>query len=391
MQMPTLTDRIWTFRNTKLIREIIGNADSIAISGHMNPDGDSLGSMLSLGLALKKTGKKVYMICCDNIPHNYLSLPGINSIQKGLQKTVDLAIAVDCGSKDLLGQSLEIFEKAKTILEIDHHRSRSPFGDVMLVDSEASSAGELIFELLQDLAIPITSDISQNILTSVLVETNSFRLPGIRPKTFEICANLLRAGADFYKLAETIYWVTSRETAMLTGICMSKCEFSQTGELAWATLTKKDFAKADANDSDADSVTEQIRSIKGVKIAILFREKNNSHYRVSIRSKKGINISLLAEQFGGGGHINAAGCTIPKNKKTFAQFLEKAEEFLLHLKVLSLQQEFYDLNPYHDEADPVPDNLLGISSIKVFDHNFSKKENIPINVYNKKLKQKIAS
>ena len=131
-------------KNFKKIRKAILAARSIAISGHVNPDGDSIGSLLALGLGLRGLGKKVYMLCHSEIPLNYRSLPGAGQIVKITNKRVDLAVAVDCSIIDLLGKNISVFKKAKSILEIDHHEFRRSFGDVQLVDHKASSVGELI-------------------------------------------------------------------------------------------------------------------------------------------------------------------------------------------------------------------------------------------------------
>lgn len=326
--MPTIIEQMSTTQSIEIARHIILNADTIAICGHSNPDGDSIGSVLSLGLGLQSIGKHVFMLCNDEIPRNYQFLPGIAQLIKTLHRRVDVAISVDCGSKEMTGKNGTIFEYANCIIEIDHHRSRTPFGDVLIVDADAACAGELVYELLTELDIPIIPDIAQNILTSLLVETNSFRLPGIRPQTFQLCSELLKSGVDFYKIAESVYWITSKATALLTGISLSNCNFSSSGEIAWSVLTRADFKRAEASDSDADSVSEKIRSIQGVKIAILFREKNSKEWRVSLRSKDNINLTTLAEQFGGGGHLSAAGCTIPKRQKYLHLLLKSAEELL---------------------------------------------------------------
>jgi len=327
--MEIITDQIWAKKNIEKIKDVLHNSKSIAISGHINPDGDSIGSLLALGLGLESIGKKVYMLCCDQIPQKYTNLPGAFRLVSTINTNVDLAIAVDCGNKEMIGPVFEVFKRADAILEIDHHHSRNPFGNLSLIDSEATSAGELVYKLLLELGIRINSSIAQNILTSIIVETNSFRLPGIRSSSFEICADLLRTGVDFYKLAEAVYWVNSRETALLSGICLSRCRFSYQGQLAWSILTKKDFEKVGASETDADPATEKIRSIQGVKIAILFREKTKYQLRVSLRSKCGINVSTIAEKFGGGGHISAAGCTIPNTKQAIKSILYHTRNLLI--------------------------------------------------------------
>ena len=393
--MPSITDRILVIRNLEVIRHIIDEAQTIAISGHCNPDGDSMGALLSLGLGLESLGKQVYMVCSDNVPRNYRSLPGVSRLLKTIHRNVDVAIAVDCGSKEMIGPNYEIFERAGAIIEIDHHRSRTPFGDISLVDPEATSAGELVYELLTELDITITKDIAQNILTSIIVETNSFRLPGVRSETFEQCADLVGTGVDFTKLAETVYWVTSKETALLSGTCMSRCKFSEDGEIAWATLTRKDFEKIGATDADADPVTETIRSIQGVKIAILFREKNRREWRVSLRSKEGIDISLLAEQFGGGGHISAAGCTVPKRHSIMKKIIASAAQLLDKHRALILSR-----NLLNQENSSIENDFIdtGIPSVIFYENITSNKKSIDwqeesdaLPIYSKPLGQKIAS
>ncbi|MDD5428954.1 MAG: DHH family phosphoesterase, partial [Candidatus Omnitrophica bacterium] len=184
---------------TKAKNSII-QARDIAISGHINPDGDSIGSLLSLGLGLEKLGKRVYMISCDGIPQRYKKLPGASRIVRKLDKAVDLAISVDCGNKEILGKTYEVFARASEILEIDHHDFRRPFGDITYVDGKAAAVGEMIYMLLKKLEIPITEDIAENLMTSIIVETSSFRLPNVRPFTFKVCTNLFGSGMDFYKL-----------------------------------------------------------------------------------------------------------------------------------------------------------------------------------------------
>jgi len=311
-----------------MIKKHLLSANTIAISGHTNPDGDSIGALLSLGLGLEQLGKQVYMICSDEIPRKYSTLPGIDKVVKTNDFSVDLAIAVDCGSKEMIGPAFRVFENAEYILEIDHHQSRAPFGDIEFVDAAVSSAGELVYILLCELDVTITTDIAQNIMTSILVETNSFRLPGILFHTFEVCADLLQVGVDFYKLAETVYWVTSKETALLSGACLNRCRFLDDNQLAWSYISRKDLARFDACDFDADPVIEKIRSIQGVKIAILFREKDKKSLRVSFRSKKGLNVAALAELFGGGGHMSAAGCTILRKKKLQKKIITLARELV---------------------------------------------------------------
>ncbi|MFC1479975.1 bifunctional oligoribonuclease/PAP phosphatase NrnA [Candidatus Omnitrophota bacterium] len=315
-------------RGPKQAANTIAAARDIAIGCHVNPDGDAIGSLLSLGIGLEELGKRVYMVSQDGVPKKYRHLPGAERIMKRLGENVDLAITVDCSTPEMLGTVLNSFKKAKTILEIDHHETRETFGDISWVEPAAAAVGEQIYILLKQMKIKITRDIAQNILTSLIVETSSFRLPNVRPFTFKVCAELAKTGVDFYKLVDTIFWSHPREVAVLSGICLSRCQFQEKGKLAWSVIRKKDFEKVKGKDEDVDPVADEIRAIKGVKIAILFREKSKELLRVSLRSKGDINVAHLAAIYGGGGHADVAGCRIPNKTKVIKRMLARAKKLL---------------------------------------------------------------
>ncbi len=315
-------------KNLDLIKSKILESRSIVVAGHINPDGDSIGSLLSLGLGLKKLGKTVYMISTDGVPKRYRLLPGASKIRKSTDKTVDLAISVDCGNKKMLGKAFEIFEKAKTILEIDHHLFRQSFGDLLFNDVDAAAAGELVYRLLNELEVPLCKDIAQNLLTSIVVETNSFSLPKVSPLTFDICAKLMALGVDYYKLVDAVFWSEKKEATILTGLCLSRCKFLKRGKLVWSIVRRRDFGNVKGKDEDVDAVCDRMRAIKDVEMAILFREKSKKILRVSLRSKHKINIAIVAEHFGGGGHFDVAGCFVPNTKKSIEDLLEFSKSLL---------------------------------------------------------------
>lgn len=311
----------------KIVKTIAKSKD-IVIAGHVNPDGDSIGSILSLGLGLEQLGKRVHIISQDGVPKRYRSLPGAERIKKHAPVTPDLAISVDCGDRELLGDIFEVFRKADTILEIDHHEFRRPFGDMRLIDNKAAAVGELVYLLLKFLKVNVTKEIAQNILTSIIVETNSFKLPNVRDLTFFICADLMKSGVDFYELSDTVFWSKTKESALLLGTCLSRCKFLSNRAIAWSIVRDEDFKRVGGSDEDVDPVTDELRSIKDVKIAILFRERNNGLLRVSLRSKDGINVASIAERYNGGGHFDAAGCKIPYEKAAIKKVLSLAEDLL---------------------------------------------------------------
>lgn len=312
----------------KKIRQNILRARTIAISGHVNPDGDSIGSLLALGLGLGSLGKKVYMLCQNEISSNYRSLPGAQRIIKTTNKRVDLAIAVDCSIIDLLGNNIPVFKKAKAILEIDHHEFRRSFGNMQFIDYNASAVGELVYLLLKKMNVKITQDIAENLLTSIIVETNLFKLQNVRPFIFNICAELLKTGVSFSQLVDKVYGPKTKEAMMLSAICLLKAKFLKEERIIWSAITKKDLNIVGTKDYEADAIANEMNSMKGVEIAVLFREKSRDVLRVSLRSKGDINIGKLAEEYNGGGHFDTAGCYIPNNTKSIKEILSLVKKLL---------------------------------------------------------------
>ena len=306
---------------TQAVRAI-KKAQRIIISGHINPDGDCLGSLLGLGLGLKKLGKRVIMLRQGDTPRMYRRLPGAGLLKETTSLRADLAIAVDCSMPQMLGDAAYgVFHKAGRILEIDHHEFRTSFADISLIHTNAAAVGEIVYQLLVRLGVKLDKPVAENILTSIIVETNSFRLPAVRPLTFNICAALLKTGVDFYRLSEMVYWSKTPQAALLSGVCMSRAVFLRKGRLVWSRVTLADFKRNRGLDEDVDAVADEMRSIKGVRIAVLFREKNRRILRVSLRSKKGINVVRVAQHFGGGGHGDVAGCFLENSPQAIQRLL----------------------------------------------------------------------
>ncbi len=322
---------LWAVKGMDGIKEAkraISRAKTIAIASHINPDGDSIGSLLSLALGLERLGKRVYMLSADGVPLRYRGLPGSRRIVRAVSKPADLAIAVDCSNREILGRTYDYFRKASTILEIDHHDFRRPFGDISFIDRKAAAVGEMIYLLLRSLGVDITKEIAQNLMVSIVVETNSFRLPNIRQLTFALCAELIEAGIDVYRLVEMVFWTRRKESAILSGICFARCRFRLGGRIAWSVVTKKDFDKIGGKEEDVDAVPDDMRAITKVRIALLFRENSDNMLRVSMRSKDGINVAAVAERHGGGGHFDVAGCSIPNDPASLRQFLREVDKLL---------------------------------------------------------------
>ncbi len=306
----------------------IRKADKVLIACHVNPDGDTIGCQLALGLSLVLLGKRVILVSQDGVPTRFQFLPGSELILSGTTETADVSIAVDCGSDERLGNVQTAFFKAKTTIQVDHHDFGESFGKIQVLEEEASAVGEIVYELIRALKVEITPAIATCLLTSIIVDTGSFRFSNIRPETFEICGKLIRKGVDLQHLIEQSYWKQSRAAARLTGQCVMNSEYSDDGKIAWSTVYMKDFKKYGAKVSDVDPVADDMRFIEGVVIAALFRETPKKKFRVSLRSSHGINVAQVAKHFNGGGHHNAAGCLIPGTAKAKQKVLDQLAQLL---------------------------------------------------------------
>lgn len=313
------------------VLNVIRKAKTIVVACHINPDGDALGAMLALGLGLEQKGKQVFYISPDGIPAHYKNLPGAGRVQKKLPahaRRVDLAVAVDCSYPHMLGKAYEIFQHARATIDMDHHTVRESFGDISLVDVQAAAMGEVVYPVLQALGVKLTEGIAEDLLVSIIVETNSFRLPGVRPQTFLICARLVKSPVDFSRITNLVYWSRRKESTILSGIAMARCRFLCHGALAWCWIGLADFRRVGGRDEDVDTVADDMRSIRDVRIAVFFREETRRRVRVSLRSKKGLDVGRVAKVFGGGGHYDVAGCFIKNTPSARRQVLKECQTLL---------------------------------------------------------------
>ena len=310
--------------NLKASAQLIRKSKNIILACHRNPDGDAIGSMLGLGFALTKMKKNITMLCADDIPARYISLPGAGWVKQHYHKYADLAISIDCGSMTQLSRIEQVFNRSKKIIEIDHHTYRTRFGDIQLVDENACSVAEIIFLLLKELGLKIDKKITECLLTSLVVESLSFSRQDVQKSTFDICSQLMQNGVDFRKISERYYWRRRFSSVRLSGICLTRVKMDAHDQLVWSIIYQKDFDAFNGKQEDVDAVADEMMAIEGVKIALLFREIEDHFLRVSLRSRDNIDIGYLASIYGGGGHHNIAGCRIRNDKKTIEKFIAQA-------------------------------------------------------------------
>jgi bifunctional oligoribonuclease and PAP phosphatase NrnA len=302
---------------------ILKECGSFLIAGHVNPDGDALGCMCALGLALRSLYKHTVIVSPDGLPDIYRFLPGSDVIVSEVPagRTFDAVVIVDSDNPERLGDAVSALAACSAILQIDHH----PFVDwepaVQIVDASAAACGEIVFSLFREMGVRIGADIAECLLTAIVTDTGSFKFTNVTPATLRIAADLIEAGATTHRIAQKVYETRSFAGTKLLGMALSTLMSAQNGRVTYAHVTREQMAASGASEAETEGIVNYIRSVRGARIGILFREGDGG-IRVSLRAVDGIDISQVARLFGGGGHRVAAGCTVE-------QPLDRAVELVL--------------------------------------------------------------
>jgi len=300
--------------------EILKNSKNIIITTHMNPDGDAIGSALGLYHYANELGCNAEVIINDEVPYNFLFLPDASKIrqyndvdhQKQI-KAADALFVVDLNDttrlKDMEQAILE--SNAKKIV-IDHHIDPKDFADVYIVDTEASSAGELIYKFLVSIDINLLNKkASESLYTAIMTDSGNFRFPRTDSELHRIVADLIDKGADPVAIYNDVYAKVPFRKMRLLGIAYSNMNLYFNGKLLVMYLTSDNLQEADANDNDVEDFVETLLKVDGVQIGILLTEAiDKSVIRISFRSKGDYSVRDIALKFGGGGHFHAAGARV---------------------------------------------------------------------------------
>jgi len=302
------------------IVRVVREGKRFLITSHENPDGDAIGSMLGLGLALENTGKEVAFYNKDGTPAVLGFLLGSDKIKSSLNSIdgrFDCTFIVDCTDTSRVGREFQGFigsGRGGTRVIIDHHQTNKPSADLYLLNPNASSTGMIVYSLLKTLSLEITPDIAESLYTTIVVDTGSFRYSNTNQETFRVAAELVELGADPWTISHAIYESEPLARLRLLGIVLPTLEVSEDGRIAWVFVNREMFRVTGTSREDTEGLVNFPRSIKGVEVAVLFREEepveNGSRWKVSLRSNGKIDVSLIAERFDGGGHKRAAGCLL---------------------------------------------------------------------------------
>ncbi len=285
---------------------LLQSANKIILCSHVSPDGDTLGSTLSLMWALEKLGKTVIATVDDDISRVYRFLPGIETFVrfKAEDKIVaDLLVIIDASSLDRAGNIVQCVQAPK-ILNIDHHISNTEYADYLYLDTSAAATGEIIYELLKVMGIAISTEMATCIYTALYTDCGSFKYSNTMPKTLRIAANLLELGVKPNEISDSMEIKPRSNIEMLTKV-LETLTFAAAGKIAYISISNAMYDKA----VDTDTFISYPRYIEGVEVAIMFKAVDKTITRVSMRSRN-LDVSEVAMFFGGGGHLRAAGCTI---------------------------------------------------------------------------------
>jgi len=297
------------------IVDIIHSCETFLITSHVRLDGDALGSELALWHVLRDLGKKAAVYNGDMTPATYEFLPGTDIIIHNLHAAhkFDAAFILDCSELERIGEAEAQIGSIKQIINIDHHISNNLFSEVSLVDSNASSTGEILYHIIEKLGVDITKNIAINLYTAILTDTGSFRYSNTGRQTLFVAAKLVEAGADPRWIAENVYETKSKAQIRLLKDALNTLGFDCQDKVASIFVSQPMLREAKALPEHTEGFVDLIRSIKGVEVAVFFHETSKNNYKTSLRSKGRINVEKIARNFGGGGHVNASACSIEGN------------------------------------------------------------------------------
>ncbi len=285
----------------------IGRREKFILTSHARPDGDAVGSTLACCQILRSMGKQAYVVLSDGVPGIYRPLPYADTVLLDLQQAPDAEAAIILECDGLARTRLSGLDK-HYLINIDHHDTARPFADVNWIDPNACATAEMIFQLAREAGVGISPEVATCLYTAVLTDTGSFCFSGTTERTFALAQELVRYGADPVKIAHNVYFSTQLSKMRLLGSALSTLH--QDGSLAWMHVSHRTMERCEAQEEDCEGLVNYALAIQGIEVALFFREQADSKFRVSLRSKGGVNVASVAESFGGGGHTCASGCAI---------------------------------------------------------------------------------
>ncbi len=304
--------------DVKAALRLLETARTVFLTGHARPDGDSIGSELALGSWLMRRGKQVTIGNVDPVPQKYRFLPGADRIitTKRVEGRFDLAVTMECSSLERAGNIIDPATQAGALLNIDSHLHHGDYGTVNIIDSSASSTGEQVYDLMRAAGAAPTREEAIALYTSIVTDTGRFQYYNTSSRTHRLAAELLELGFTPPDVHRPVYDSRPPEAVRLLSRALNSLELLEGGRVAVMTVRPADFSDTGARPEDTEEFVDLARGIAGVRIAVFLREEGRSDDRagqikVSLRASGTTDVNAVARQFGGGGHLNASGCTLP--------------------------------------------------------------------------------
>lgn len=311
------------------IFEALEKSKNIYLSSHINPDGDSIGSLMALGLALEQLGKNVNFIKTDTIPATFEFLPAIDKLQKFDKIEADILFILDCGSKDRIGEYKKIIDEAKLVINIDHHLDNDNFGDINLVDPQRASTGEIVYDVIRGLGLDLNKDIASYLYTAISMDSGRFMYDKVDHRTHEIVSNLIQEGIDKDEININLYQKRSMPATKLFIEALSSLKTYREDKIATIKVTQDSIKRTNTKIDETDGLISFVRDIDTVEVACLLKELSEKEIKLSLRSKKTVDVSRICNIFNGGGHKRAAGCTIYEDIDSAEDLIVKEIEKLM--------------------------------------------------------------
>jgi bifunctional oligoribonuclease and PAP phosphatase NrnA len=309
MSQPTTTDS-----DVRAVAAAIGANDSFLVVTHENPDGDALGSMLAMSIALRELGKDVVMYLSGEAPtpgeYGFLDLRDLRRLlPDDLEERVLLAL--DCASERRIGPETEAVERSRMVVNVDHHHDNSRFGDLNLIVDDASSTAEIVRDVLVSLDVQLSPDIAEALYVALVTDTGRFQYSNTTPKALRLAADLVEAGADVHGIFRLVYETVQFAKLKLLARALERAGLYENGRLVVTYLLKEDFAEVGAEEPYSEGIIDYLRSVEGSEMVALIREPPRDEgpaRRVSLRSSRDeVDVSAIARAAHGGGHRQAAG------------------------------------------------------------------------------------
>ena len=305
------------------VADAIRQRQRFVVTSNSRPDGDAVGSSLAMAFALRHLGKDVRVVSRDAPPPPLMVFPGVPEIEivSEISDPGDAVIVMECG--DVKRPGIEGVERGY-VINIDHHPGNVMYGALNWMDLSAAACGEMVFDLVSELGVPLTYEIALHVYVAILTDTGSFHYSNITPRTFDICRQCMEAGVSPPAVARSIFDANNLGRLKLFGAVLNRMHLDATGRIATLSVDKQLTHDCGGTYEDTEGLINLPLTVKEILAVVFFKEIGPGDWRVSMRSKGNIDINAIAKEFGGGGHKNASGCSAQGDLETLqAVFQQK--------------------------------------------------------------------